>query len=207
MTPSKRCRACASSSRVIASSRCQHRSCFANAPCARFTGRERTVSSSSAQRFFVGKRAHRPAIHQDTINRLMIRAARKGRRVVRLPELATARHAGGLAREMGRQLARIHAVPLARELGFLPAPAPGRTPAEEALAATRRAMDALGRDNPVWEYGLRWLSRRAPVPPPGAPHTLVHGDFRVGNLLDTPEGVLPLSRMLPQAFGPDHLTK
>ncbi|MFJ8788110.1 cytidine deaminase [Streptomyces sp. NPDC102462] len=26
-------------------------------------------------------------------------------------------------------------------------------------------------------------------------------------LLDTPEGVLPLSRMLPQAFGPDHLTK
>ncbi|WP_018544094.1 cytidine deaminase [Streptomyces sp. LaPpAH-108] len=28
-----------------------------------------------------------------------------------------------------------------------------------------------------------------------------------GLLLDTPEGVLPLSEMLPQAFGPDHLTK
>ncbi|MFE9608651.1 cytidine deaminase [Streptomyces sp. NPDC006012] len=26
-------------------------------------------------------------------------------------------------------------------------------------------------------------------------------------VLDTPAGVLPLSRMLPQAFGPDHLTK
>ncbi|MER6459371.1 cytidine deaminase [Streptomyces sp. NPDC048409] len=26
-------------------------------------------------------------------------------------------------------------------------------------------------------------------------------------LLDTPAGVLPLSEMLPQAFGPDHLTK
>ncbi|MBX7547388.1 cytidine deaminase [Streptomyces sp. NPDC004232] len=26
-------------------------------------------------------------------------------------------------------------------------------------------------------------------------------------LLDTPEGVLPLSEMLPQAFGPAHLTK
>jgi uroporphyrin-III C-methyltransferase len=37
-----------------------------------------------AQRFFVGKRAHRPAIHQDAIHRLMIRAARRGRRVVRL---------------------------------------------------------------------------------------------------------------------------
>jgi cytidine deaminase len=26
-------------------------------------------------------------------------------------------------------------------------------------------------------------------------------------LLDTPAGILPLSEMLPQAFGPDHLSK
>lgn len=37
-----------------------------------------------AQRFFVGKRARRKAVAQETINRLMIRAARRGRRVVRL---------------------------------------------------------------------------------------------------------------------------
>jgi len=37
-----------------------------------------------AQRFFVGKRAGRKAIAQETIHRLMIRAARQGRRVVRL---------------------------------------------------------------------------------------------------------------------------
>src|SRR5690606_15826286 len=37
-----------------------------------------------AQRFFVGKRAGRPGTPQETINRLMIRAARRGRRVVRL---------------------------------------------------------------------------------------------------------------------------
>jgi uroporphyrin-III C-methyltransferase len=37
-----------------------------------------------AQRFYVGKRAGRPSITQDAINRLMIRAARRGRRVVRL---------------------------------------------------------------------------------------------------------------------------
>ena len=37
-----------------------------------------------ARRFFVGKRANRPSITQDTIHRLMIRAARKGERVVRL---------------------------------------------------------------------------------------------------------------------------
>ena len=37
-----------------------------------------------AQRFFVGKRAGRHALTQDEINALMIRAARRGRRVVRL---------------------------------------------------------------------------------------------------------------------------
>ena len=37
-----------------------------------------------AQRFFVGKRAHRHAIGQSGIHALMIRAARKGKRVVRL---------------------------------------------------------------------------------------------------------------------------
>jgi uroporphyrin-III C-methyltransferase/precorrin-2 dehydrogenase/sirohydrochlorin ferrochelatase len=37
-----------------------------------------------AQRFFVGKRAGRQAIRQETIHWLMIRAARRGKRVVRL---------------------------------------------------------------------------------------------------------------------------
>ena len=37
-----------------------------------------------AQRFFVGKRAGRHTLSQDRINALMIRAARRGRRVVRL---------------------------------------------------------------------------------------------------------------------------
>jgi uroporphyrin-III C-methyltransferase/precorrin-2 dehydrogenase/sirohydrochlorin ferrochelatase len=37
-----------------------------------------------AQRFFVGKRAHRQAMSQPAINGVMIRAARRGKRVVRL---------------------------------------------------------------------------------------------------------------------------
>ena len=37
-----------------------------------------------AQRIFVGKRAGRPAVRQEFINRLLIRAARRGRHVVRL---------------------------------------------------------------------------------------------------------------------------
>jgi uroporphyrin-III C-methyltransferase len=40
--------------------------------------------AARARRFFVGKRAGRPAIRQDAINRLMIREARRGHAVVRL---------------------------------------------------------------------------------------------------------------------------
>jgi uroporphyrin-III C-methyltransferase/precorrin-2 dehydrogenase/sirohydrochlorin ferrochelatase len=38
----------------------------------------------TAQRIFVGKRAGRPAVRQEFINRLLIRAARRGRKIVRL---------------------------------------------------------------------------------------------------------------------------
>ena len=37
-----------------------------------------------AQRFSVGKRAGRQSVRQDTTTRVMVRAARRGRRVVRL---------------------------------------------------------------------------------------------------------------------------
>jgi uroporphyrin-III C-methyltransferase/precorrin-2 dehydrogenase/sirohydrochlorin ferrochelatase len=40
--------------------------------------------AGTAQRIFVGKRAGRPQVRQEFINRLLIRAARRGRRVVRL---------------------------------------------------------------------------------------------------------------------------
>lgn len=46
---------------------------------------ERVVAfAARAQRFFVGKRAGRHALTQDEISSIMIRAARRGRRVVRL---------------------------------------------------------------------------------------------------------------------------
>ncbi len=40
--------------------------------------------AETAQRFCVGKRVGRPAVDQPTINRLMIRGARRGKRVIRL---------------------------------------------------------------------------------------------------------------------------
>jgi uroporphyrin-III C-methyltransferase/precorrin-2 dehydrogenase/sirohydrochlorin ferrochelatase len=40
--------------------------------------------AGAAQRIYVGKRAGRPQVRQEFINRLLVRAARRGRRVVRL---------------------------------------------------------------------------------------------------------------------------
>lgn len=75
-----------------------------------------------AQRFFVGKRAGRPSIDQDGIHALMIRAARRGARVVRLKcgdpfvlgrggEEALALEAAGIAYEIVPGLSSAIAAP------------------------------------------------------------------------------------------------
>jgi aminoglycoside phosphotransferase (APT) family kinase protein len=106
-----------------------------------------------------------------------------GPRVVRRPELAAARTA--LVGQMAEQLARIHALDPA-PLDFLQRPPPGRSPAQHALDATRALLDSIGVARPALEFGLRWLERRAPACPQP---TLVHGDFRIGNLLVGPDGL------------------
>jgi aminoglycoside phosphotransferase (APT) family kinase protein len=106
-----------------------------------------------------------------------------GRRVVREPALAAARRA--LPRQMGEQLARIHSLPL-DGLDFLPRPAAGLSPALTAVERSARQLDALGEPHPVLELALRWLRSRAPTCP--CP-VLVHGDFRVGNLMVGPNGL------------------
>jgi aminoglycoside phosphotransferase (APT) family kinase protein len=106
-----------------------------------------------------------------------------GPRVVRRPELAAAR--ARLPAQMAEQLARIHAIAPA-PLAFLPRPQPGRSPAQHALDQTRRTIDAIDLHKPALEFGLRWLSQRAPA---CEQLTLIHGDFRIGNLLVGPEGL------------------
>lgn len=112
-----------------------------------------------------------------------------GRQVVRAPELAAARAA--LPEQMAEQLARIHALDVrAHPLSFLPAPRAGFTPAQEAVAQVRELLDALADTldlhSPALEFGLRWVEQH--LPPAGA-LTLVHGDFRLGNLIVGPQGL------------------
>jgi aminoglycoside phosphotransferase (APT) family kinase protein len=97
------------------------------------------------------------------------------RRILRDPAVARP----GLAAELGGLLARLHAVPLA---GVPSVPAGG-----EPLAGLHRAYLTGGRvPPPGLALGLR---RLADAPPEPAGAALVHGDFRLGNLMLGPDGV------------------
>ena len=83
-----------------------------------------------------------------------------------------------LAAQCGEALAAIHSIPVGEVPGL---------PADQDVVATWRGMlDAFGQPHPTFELALRWLDERRP-PTTGA--TVVHGDFRNGNLIVGPEGL------------------
>lgn len=86
-----------------------------------------------------------------------------------------------LPRQWAEQLAAIHALPLDR----LPSELGCRSPAA-MLQELERRWRALGGNSPVYALAFGWLERA--LPDPFEPR-LCHGDFRMGNLLVTPEGL------------------
>lgn len=101
----------------------------------------------------------------------------QGRRIVRDPELP--RFGDALAREIGVQLARIHAIRPAS--GVLPVlPHPIGNPVKRIVTELRKGLDKASEARPALEYILAWLDRNAPEP---VVLTLVHGDFRTGNYM------------------------
>jgi aminoglycoside phosphotransferase (APT) family kinase protein len=99
------------------------------------------------------------------------------RRILRDPEFAPAR--AGLARHLGRVAARIHSIPPSAVPGLL-----SRDPLEHLTAG----YDALGEPMPALEVGLRWLAENRPSGYGGG-ESVVHGDFRNGNLIIDPTGL------------------
>ena len=101
----------------------------------------------------------------------------QGRRIVRDPALAA--FGDALAAELGRELARIHAIrPQGGVLSFLPVPI--ANPSRRAVAQLRASLDEASAPRPALEYVLSWLDANAPD---AKTVTLVHGDFRTGNYL------------------------
>lgn len=101
------------------------------------------------------------------------------RRILDGQELAGARE--HLVGQCAAALARIHAVPLSG-LDFL-GPA---QPADVLVDAQLSLLDSLGEPHPVFELALRWLHQEAPSFQRPA---LVHGDFRIGNVIVGAEGL------------------
>jgi aminoglycoside phosphotransferase (APT) family kinase protein len=102
------------------------------------------------------------------------------RRLLRDAEYAPARAA--LPEQLAAALARIHAMD-AREpaLAFLPVPPEGTMPAAAELARWEGIYRAATPDpHPAIELALRWLAPRLPT---ALEHRIVHGDFRIGNVI------------------------
>jgi aminoglycoside phosphotransferase (APT) family kinase protein len=80
----------------------------------------------------------------------------------------------GLIDDIARELARVHEVPL-EELTGVPQMDTGA-----ALAELKARFIDYGGDRPIIALAIRWLEDHLPTP---AAPVLVHGDFRMGNLM------------------------
>jgi aminoglycoside phosphotransferase (APT) family kinase protein len=103
-----------------------------------------------------------------------------GPRILRRERFAAARE--GLLAELAGALAAIHSLPPAE----LPA-ADRREGAAGAIDDIATELWAYEDPHPALELGIRWLRRRLPPPRPA---TVVHGDFRLGNMLVDERGLV-----------------
>lgn len=101
-----------------------------------------------------------------------------GRRVLRDADLEGARRS--LARTLASELARIHSITPASD----PAPLPPSV--TDTLAFTRTMVETMREPRPALFLALRWLEQN---PREGTETTLLHGDFRTGNFMVTPQGL------------------
>ncbi|MEX1253162.1 MAG: phosphotransferase family protein [Dehalococcoidia bacterium] len=109
------------------------------------------------------------------------------RRILRDEQYAEARET--MAAQLGAILASIHRVPIDKHgLDVLPAPPPGRSPAAGEVDKFEAVYRAITPEpHPAFELAFRWL--RAHLPPADGQRGLVHGDYRLGNIIVGPEGV------------------
>lgn len=99
------------------------------------------------------------------------------RKILRDDHLEAAR--ASAVSDCAQALAAIHRTPLDTVSQFLPR-------VTDPVAAQRELWDALDRPEPVFSYAFAWLERTRPA---DSATTLVHGDFRLGNLIVDERGL------------------
>lgn len=97
------------------------------------------------------------------------------RRILRDDSLVEVR--ASLAGDCGSMLAAIHRIP--------PSAVPG-LPGGDPLEQLRALFDRIGEPHPAFELAFRWLATNQPS---RSRNTVVHGDFRNGNLIIGPDGI------------------
>ncbi|GAC1529195.1 MAG: phosphotransferase family protein [Acidimicrobiales bacterium] len=97
------------------------------------------------------------------------------RKILRDDTYETARQQ--LAAQCGTVLARLHGLAPVDSLGLADS---------DQVAQYRETLDVLGEPHPAFELGFRWLEANRP---PTQRRSIVHGDFRNGNLIVGPEGL------------------
>jgi aminoglycoside phosphotransferase (APT) family kinase protein len=113
-----------------------------------------------------------------------------GRRVVGDPALARARER--LPEQLATALAAIHGIDY-RATGLdrrLHGPGPGQSAVVAEIERLYRELDSVDEAHPAIELALRWLTLNEP--PPERERTLVHGDFRIGNLMVGADGLVAI---------------
>lgn len=97
------------------------------------------------------------------------------RKILRDDEFATARQ--GLVRQLGSAAARLHATDVSGLGGLANV---------DQVQMYEKVLDDLGEPHPVFEIAFRWLRGNRPA---ATGVRLVHGDFRLGNMLVAPHGL------------------
>ncbi len=97
------------------------------------------------------------------------------RKIIRDDRFAGAR--GVLVDQLGRALARIHAIDVSAVDGL---------EGVDPLATYRERLDEIGEPHPTFELAFRWLDDHRPPP---APPVVVHGDYRLGNVIVDDDGL------------------
>ena len=108
------------------------------------------------------------------------------RKLLRDDEYADARKV--MTAQLGAILARIHTIALdSPGLERLQTPTQDSTPAEAEVSRFEQVYRAITPDpHPAFELAFRWLKQHRPS---SRRQTLVHGDYRIGNVIFGPEGV------------------
>lgn len=107
------------------------------------------------------------------------------RRLLRDEEYAEARKV--MTAQLGATLAAVHRIPVdAPGLEALTRPPEGKAPAEAELDRFEATYRAIAPEaHSAFELAIRWLRLNMP---PATGVTLVHGDYRIGNVIFGPEG-------------------